>query len=122
MIGPTRQILERIEKGEDALFTSRSLLDELDRVLRYPKIVSTLGKARLRRQDILRWLVRHSTIIMPKPLDRVVVTADPADDQVLACAVSASADRIVSGDRHLLEIRSFRGISILTAQEYLRRK
>ena len=119
--GAPRQVLTRVEGGRSILFTSRVLLDELDRVLRYPKLMSILGKSGLCRQDILRWIVRYATIVLPKPLDRVVVTADPSDDNVLACAVSASADAVISGDKHMLNIRSFRGIPILTASRFLQK-
>jgi len=118
--GPPRQILERIEQGHNTLFITRILLDELDRVLRYAKLVSILGKAGLGRRDILRWLVQHATIVVPKPLDSIAVKADSTDDHVLACAVSSSADAVISGDKHLLDIRSFRGIPILTASRFLK--
>ena len=117
--GAPRQVLARIEQGKHTLFTSRVLLEELDRVLRYPKFITIFAKADLGRQDVLRWMVQNSTIVMPKPLARPVVLADPSDDCVLACAVSASAEAVVSGDKHLLDIRSFRGIPILTASRFL---
>jgi uncharacterized protein len=117
--GTPRQMLARVEQGHNSLFTSRTLLDELDKVLRYPRLASILCKAGLDRRDILRWLVRHATIVMPKPLGCIVVAADPSDDHALACAVSAAADVIVSGDRHLLDLRSFREIPILTASQLL---
>lgn len=43
------------------------------------------------------------------------ITRDPADDQVLAAALAARADLIVSGDAHLLDLKSFQGIEIVTA-------
>lgn len=118
--GTPRQVLALVEQGEISLFTSRILLDELDKVLRYPKLTCILNKSSLTRQDIFRWLVRHATLVMPKPLDHVGVPADPSDDHVLACAVSASADAVVSGDKHILDILSFCGIPILTASQFLR--
>ena len=39
----------------------------------------------------------------------------PADDQVLAAALAAGADLIVSGDAHLLDLKGFKGIEIVTA-------
>ena len=117
--GAPRQMLARIEQGKYNLFTSRMLLEELDRVLRYPKFTTIFAKAGLVRQDILRWMVRNSTIVMSKPLDRPVVLDDPNDDCILACAVSASAEAAVSGDKHLLKIHSFRGIPILTTGRFL---
>jgi len=117
--GTPRRLLESVETGKISLFTSRILLEELDRVLRYRKLVLILGKSGVSRQDILRWLVQHASLIMPKPLDSVVVTADPSDDHVLACAVTASADAIISGDKHLLAIRLFREIPIKSASRFL---
>ena len=59
---------------------------------------------------------------------RVQVTArlqnvcrDPFDDMVLECALVAGAAHIVSGDKDLLSLRSYSGISILTAREFLER-
>jgi len=46
---------------------------------------------------------------------------DPDDLHVLACAVGASADAIVSGDHDLLALKSFQGIPILTVREMLQR-
>ncbi len=117
--GTPRRLLEYVETGKITMFTSRILLEELDRVLRYPKLVSVFEKSGVGRQDVLRWLVQHGSLIMPKPLDSVVVTADPSDDHILACAVAASADAIVSGDKHLLDVRLFRGIPIKTAARFL---
>jgi len=48
-----------------------------------------------------------------------VVTDDPDDNRVLECAVAGRADYIVSGDRHLLNLKQHAGIAILTAREFL---
>ncbi len=48
-----------------------------------------------------------------------MVTRDPADDNVVACAATVMTDFIISGDRHLLELRSFQGIPIVTPAEYV---
>ena len=47
------------------------------------------------------------------------VCRDPKDDMVLECAVSSGANLIVTGDRDLLEIDSYRDIRIITARQYL---
>ena len=59
-------------------------------------------------------------IVTPAPLP-VPVCDDPDDDAVIACAVAASADVIVSGDDDLLRLGSFGTTHILTAAELLQR-
>ena len=50
-----------------------------------------------------------------------VVCRDPDDDKFLECAVAGRAKYLVTGDRDLRELGSFRGITILTAGEFLDR-
>jgi len=46
-----------------------------------------------------------------------VVPDDPDDDHVVACAVAARVDVIVSGDKHLLKLREYQGIRMVTAAQ-----
>jgi len=49
-----------------------------------------------------------------------VIAADPPDNRILECAVSAGSDFIVSGDvRHVLPLASYAGISIVTVARFL---
>jgi predicted nucleic acid-binding protein len=48
-----------------------------------------------------------------------VITEDVADDRVLACALSAGADWIITGDDHLLRLKSYRNVAILTPLQAL---
>ena len=50
-----------------------------------------------------------------------VIAADPDDDQVIAAALAAQADLIVSGDRHLLALGTYQGIRVVTPAEALTR-
>jgi len=52
--------------------------------------------------------------------DFKVIREDPADDIILRTAYNGKADYIVSGDRHLLSLREFRGMRIVTAGEMLK--
>jgi uncharacterized protein len=56
------------------------------------------------------------------PTDRATgATPDPDDEMVLECALAAEADCIVSGDKkHLLPLREFRGIRIVSPADFLR--
>ncbi|MGH8285241.1 MAG: putative toxin-antitoxin system toxin component, PIN family, partial [Steroidobacteraceae bacterium] len=53
------------------------------------------------------------------PVSRVKVLKDEPDNRILECAVSGKAERIVTGDRAMLALRSFRGISIISLRQFL---
>jgi predicted nucleic acid-binding protein len=48
-----------------------------------------------------------------------VIKADPADNRVLECAIAAGVDFIISGDKHLLDLKKFRDIEIMTPEDFL---
>ncbi len=66
-------------------------------------------------------LTEATTLVFPT--DRASgATADPDDEMILECALAAEADYIVSGDKkHLLALRQFRGIPIISPADFLRR-
>jgi uncharacterized protein len=57
-------------------------------------------------------------VSIPKLLD--AVPRDPDDNMVLECAIEGSAQFIVSGDKDLLTLKTFRGIQIVRASEFLK--
>ncbi len=71
-----------------------------------------------RATEFLAMLAKHSESISTKHILRVVLT-DPSDNRILECAVEGKADAIVSGDHHLLDLKKFRNISILTIREFV---
>ena len=70
-------------------------------------------------QHELRTIARVAEVIQPR-ITLQVVEADPDDDRVLECAVAGNADLIVSNDRHLRGLGSFRGIAIVTGADFRR--
>ncbi len=95
------------------LVISPALLDELEEKLRLKFEVPSEDTAIIRAK-------LESTAEMVRP-DMVlhVITDDPDDDRVLECAVKGRADYIVTGDRHLLKLSAYEGISIVTVREFL---
>ncbi len=49
------------------------------------------------------------------------VKADPTDNRVIECALECQADFIVSGDKHLLQLKRYAGIPIMSVREFLER-
>ena len=56
-------------------------------------------------------------VSIPKLLD--VVPRDPDDNMVLECAIEGNAQYIVTGDKDLLVLKTFRGIQIVSASDFL---
>ncbi|MCF7849784.1 MAG: putative toxin-antitoxin system toxin component, PIN family [Kiritimatiellales bacterium] len=118
--GAPHRVVERVLAGRDKLFISKTLVAELNGVLHRPKFKALLNVAELTPRQILRDVVDIAVLVEPKPLGETVIPNDPSDEAVLACAVTAGADVVVSGDKkHLLPLGSYRGIRILSASQYL---
>lgn len=119
--GTPGRILDRIEAGLDTLYTSRLLLQELEDVLNYPKITRILERRDLSSSDILELVIENAQIMETSNTPMRVVPDDPDDDHVIECAVTAHADYIITGDSHLLALKAWKSIPILSAGEYLKR-
>ena len=84
------------------------------------KFATRLAKAGLTPQGIVRELRRMAYMVAPSSVPRVIDN-DPNDDHVLACAVAAQADLIVSGDKHLHSLGGvYNNIRIVRAVEAVR--
>lgn len=97
------------------LYTSPTLLDELAEVLSRPAIIRQLAAIGSNPHSVLADYLEIVELV--KPVEVLRVARDPDDDQVLAVALSAEADIIVSGDADLLTLGSFRDIRILAPRE-----
>jgi len=103
------------------LHGSTAMLEELTDVLARPSATRRLGLIGKSAREVLADYIDAITLVEPAIVPRVVI-GDVDDDQVIAAAVAARADLIVSGDRkHLLSLGSHQGIEIVSAAEALRR-
>lgn len=103
------------------LYSSTALLEELADVLARPSATKRLALIGRSVRDVLADYIEAIELVEPSSVPRVVV-GDVDDDQVIAAAVAARAELIVSGDRkHLLPLGSHQGIDIVDATEAVRR-
>ena len=113
--GHPRHLLDLAINGDVALFSCPALIDELAHTLNYPKFSQRIAAHCATTPSALT--VRYSalvTLITPADVPRVI-EEDADDDQVLACALAANANLIVSGDKHLLGMGGqYQGIPIVT--------
>lgn len=116
--GKPAQILNYVFENKIRLFTSPSIIEELQRVLSYPKLVKRHG---LEKEELKKFVSDLLSIVSlvegKKAIDAIV--KDPADNNYLSCALDAKADFIVSGDIHLLNLRDYEGIQIVTPAQFL---
>lgn len=100
--------------GSIKLFSSVPILTELARKL----------------QDKFKWDSDHvkaavlhvaAVATVLKPVERISVVADEPDNRILECAVAGNADMVVTGDKHLLDLKTYEGVDIVTLAVFLER-
>lgn len=118
--GPPHALLAAVRSGQVELISSPALLVELAEVLARPKFDSVLQRSRSDRAELLRQVQELAELLNPAPLPRPVCR-DPDDDELLALALAAGAECIVSGDADLLVLHPFEGVAILNPPQALER-
>jgi putative PIN family toxin of toxin-antitoxin system len=116
--GAPAQVLTAWREERFQLVISEAILEEIERVFQYPKIVKYHRWSEERLRSFLDDL-RHLAIVTPGTLTLTVIHDNPPDDRYLECAVEGEAAYIVSGDRHLLDLGEYQGIQILTPRAFL---
>jgi putative PIN family toxin of toxin-antitoxin system len=111
-------ILEAWRKGRFILITSQTLIDEVERVFRYPRIQKKYHITEKQVTNVIKNLINYS-IATPRNIKLSVITKDPPDNEVLIAALEGEADYIVTGDADLLELKSYKGIKIVLPSEFL---
>lgn len=114
---PPGQLLDAAEQPRLELAGSTALLAELQGVLARPKFARLLDGRGLDVMDLFDGYAALLVHVTPEAMARV--SRDPDDDHVLACAIKARADLIVSGDHDLRVLGRFQGIPIVTATQAL---
>lgn len=116
--GSERALLDAARAGALSLYTSAALLAELADVLPRAKFAQRLAAANITPARIARRYARLAIRILPAHI-APAVPGDSDDDAVLACALAAQAELIVSGDKRLRNLKSYQRIPIVSAPEAL---
>ena len=119
--GPPRRLLQAAIEGQLELYSSATLLDELAHTLGYSKFDKRIESFGTNVTALVAQYTTLVSLVAPASVPRVVAN-DADDDHVIAAAVAARAELIVTGDRqHLLPIGTHQGIAIVTAREVVDR-
>jgi putative PIN family toxin of toxin-antitoxin system len=111
--GTLREIWQHARRGAFELLISPAIVNELGRILRE----RFMWNERDIRVRIIE-LSRIGEIVMPKAIP-TAIEDDPADNQILACAIEGRANVIVSGDQHLHRLKEYQGIAIVRSADFL---
>ena len=119
--GLPAQILDAWRERRYLLIVSPAIIAEIRTTLSYPRIRRKYAITDEDVEQLVTLLERDALLVSGDADAAGAIPEDPADEMVLACAVDAQADVIVSGDRHLLDLGSYRSIPILTVRQFLKR-
>jgi len=112
--GKPRELLRRGASKEFCIVTSELILRELGNVLRRPKFKTDEGEV----HRIILALIQTAEVV--DAVSRIrSVEKDPKDDMVVATAYDGRADFIVSGDSHLLALKNFKGVRMVSVKQML---
>jgi putative PIN family toxin of toxin-antitoxin system len=113
--GNESRILRSCKTNELTNAISPQMIRELEEVISSEKFRLTEREV----DNILELVLSFSTMVFPT-IKIDFIKSDPSDNMILECAVDGKADYIVSGDRHMLNIKRYKNIPILNAKDMLK--
>ena len=113
--GNSRELLRNIIDKEFELFISKKQIEELKRVMDYPKLKFN-EEQKTRFLEILFQIAN----VVNTTLKIDVIKEDIEDNFLLECAAEINADYIISGDEHLKKLKEYKNIKIVSVNEFLK--
>jgi uncharacterized protein len=110
---PGQAFFFAVQHGE--ILVSSETIEEVASVLRRKQFERYVPPDE--RERFLATLIRHAILL--EPTKRIRGCRDAGDDKWLEIAIAGNADRIISGDRDLLEMKTFRGIPIVSPAQFV---
>ncbi len=113
--GTPRKIIDMWKDGQIVLCLCAEIIEE------YIEVLSRFGLESEKELEELLEVFRKKVHIHFVAIDRQLklVAADSEDDKFVECAMSAHATVVVSGDKHLLDLKRYKSISILSPSQFI---
>lgn len=108
------QIIDLARKAEIELFISKPILLEFKRVL-----MEKFRYSETEANERLSLIIKISTVVYPRERFSAI-NDDESDNRILECAYAAKANFIISGDKHLKNLKEFKSIKILPPSDFVR--
>ena len=112
--GKPKVIFEKCLHGELELVTSPNQIEELERVMDYPKFNFTEEQ----KATFISIILEIATMVEITGKVNIIVD-DPDDNAILETAIVGNVQYLISGDPHLLKLKEFAKVKIVTASEFL---
>lgn len=114
--GPPAQILKAWKNSSLKILISQEILEEYQRVsISLAKNFPTIDIL-----PIIELMIIHGIFVDTKGF-KASICDDPDDDKFIECAIAGNSKIIVSGDKHLLKVSGFKGITVLKPMEFVDR-
>ncbi len=113
--GKLHEIIEKWQNKEFVFLLTNQIFDEYIKVLSYPKFSLELDEI---RKIIYEEILPYTEIVKTKTKINLI-QQDPSDNIFLECAQAGGADYIVSGDEHLLNLKKFGRVKIVTPDKII---
>lgn len=117
--GDAWRLLKLAEAGEVELCLAYPMVLELEEVLNYERFQTRLQVLKATPAQLAAYALGLATAIDASRPHPPIVAVDPDDDIFLVCAIEAQAPYVVTNDRHLLALKSYRSIEIITLEDFL---
>lgn len=113
------RILSLAETGIIEIYLSPHIFRELEITLLSPKLTKIHKDTPKQVQHSIK-LFKEFVKVSPGLIEVDGVRADPDDNKILACAIEARADFIISGDHHLTDLKEYKSIRIVNPDTFLK--
>ena len=108
------RILRKAILGEIILITSDEIIEEFESVISRPKF----GYSKERVNEMKNFITSASRTVVPDERFNIVKD-DPSDNKIIECGVAGNVNYIISGNKHLINLKEFRGIKIVKGKEFI---
>ncbi len=116
--GDSNRIIEEVEKGKIELFLSKEIIKEFMTVLNSKEIQDKIKNRNLEMKRTIEKVISISQIVEAS-LKLDIITEDKDDNKILECAKEGGVNFIISKDNHILKIKEFDKIKIITPEYFL---
>ncbi|MCG2693261.1 putative toxin-antitoxin system toxin component, PIN family [Candidatus Parcubacteria bacterium] len=116
--GIPSRILDLIKANSWQLCLTPKLLEETERVLHYERLLIPLFLSGKSTNEIIGSL-EQTGVVLPDCRGLKIIKEDPTDNIILGAGLSHNVDYIISGDKHLLKLKSFQDVLIVSPRQFL---